>query len=285
MIYGLAAALGWGLADFGGAVVSRKLGSLRTVLLSQVCTAAVMSALLIAGRHRIGVLIPLLGWVAVNGVVGAAAYASHYRALQLGPVAVVSPIGAVYALVGLVLAVVLLGERPGGLAVAGALVTVSGVMLASADLRRLLEGTHERAPGLPLAVLSAFLFGVAGFILAWLSKEVGWVVGLWSSRAAQVVALGAVGLALDRRSPRPPGPVRGSGLVGALAVGLADLLGVVTYSAGAERGFVSIVVVASSVFPLIAVALSVLLLGERPVANQYVGVGLVAVGLMLLGLG
>jgi drug/metabolite transporter (DMT)-like permease len=282
VIYGLAAALGWGLADFGGAVVSRRLGSVRTVLVSQACTAVAMSGFLLAGRHRVGVLAPLLGWVVVNGVVGAAAYASHYRALQLGPVAVVSPIGAVYALVGLVLAVVLLGERPGTLAIAGALVTVFGVMLASADLRRVLEGTHERAPGLPLAVLSAFLFGVAGFILAWLSKEAGWVVGLWSSRVAQVVALGAVGLVLGRRSASPE-PVRASALAGAVAVGLADLLGVVTYSAGAERGFVSIVVVASSVFPLIAVALSVLLLGERPVANQYVGVGLVVVGLMLLG--
>lgn len=284
MIYGLAAALGWGLADFGGAVVSRRLGSAWTVLLSQACTAAVMSVLLVAGHHRLGALTPLMGWVVVNGLVGAAAYAFHYRALQLGPVAVVSPIGAAYALVGLVLAVALLGERPGAPAIAGAIVTVFGVMLASADLRRLIEGTHERAPGLPLALLSAFLFGVAGFILAWLSREAGWVVGLWSSRAGQLVALGAVSVALGQRGS-PPEPVRRSAVAGALAVGLADLLGVVTYAAGAERGFVSVVVVASSVFPLIAVALSVLLLGERPVANQYVGVGLVAAGLLLLGLG
>ncbi|GIV00684.1 MAG: membrane protein [Actinomycetota bacterium] len=283
MIYGLAAALGWGLADFGGAVVARRLGSVWTVLLSQLCTAGVMTVLLLEGGHRIGVLGPVLGWVVLNGLVGAAAYALHYRALQLGPVAVVSPIGAAYALVGLVLAVVLLGERPSGPAIAGAIVTVVGVMLASADLRRVLEGRHERAPGLLFALASAFLFGVAGFILAWLSKEVGWVVGLWSSRVGQVVALAAVGFALGRGSA--PGPVRATAVAGALAVGLADLLGVVTYAIGAERGFVSVVVVASCVFPLIAVALSVLLLGERPVANQYVGVALVASGLVLLGVG
>ncbi|GBC86673.1 hypothetical protein HRbin12_00671 [bacterium HR12] len=283
MIYGLLAALGWGLADFGGAVVARRLGSVWTVLLSQLCTAGVMTVLLLEGGHRIEVLGPVLGWVVLNGLVGAAAYALHYRALQLGPVAVVSPIGAAYALVGLVLAVVLLGERPSGPAIAGAIVTVVGVMLASADLRRVLEGTHERAPGLLFALASAFLFGVAGFILAWLSKEVGWVVGLWSSRVGQVVALAAVGFALGRGSA--PGPVRATAVAGALAVGLADLLGVVTYAIGAERGFVSVVVVASCVFPLIAVALSVLLLGERPVANQYVGVALVASGLVLLGVG
>ncbi len=283
MIYGLAAAVGWGLADFGGAVVARRLGSVWTVLVSQLCTASAMSVLLVAGGHRVGVLGPVFGWVVLNALAGAAAYALHYRALQLGPVAVVSPIGAAYALVGLVLAVALLGERPSGPAIAGAVVTVVGVMLASADLRRVLEGTHERAPGLLLALASAFLFGVAGFILAWLSKEIGWVVGLWSSRVGQVVALGGVAVALGRGSA--PQSVRGAAVAGALAVGLADLLGVASYAFGAERGFVSIVVVASCVFPLIAVALSVLLLGERPVANQYVGVALVAGGLLLLGLG
>lgn len=283
MTYGLVAALGWGLADFGGAVVARRLGSVWTVLLSQSCTAAVMSLLLLAGGHSVGVLSPLMGWVVLNALAGAAAYALHYRALQLGPVAVVSPIGAAYALVGLVLAVALLGERPSAAAIGGAIATVVGVMLASADLRKVLDGTHERAPGLLLALASALLFGVAGFILAWLSKEVGWVVGLWSSRVGQVVALGVVALVFGRDSV--PEPARAGAIAGALAVGLADLLGVGMYALGAERGFVSIVVVASSVFPLIAVALSVLVLGERPVANQYVGVALVAGGLVLLGLG
>jgi uncharacterized membrane protein len=35
---------------------------------------------------------------------------------------------------------------------------------------------------------------------------------------------------------------------------------------------------------MIAVAGSVAFLGERPVVNQYVGVGVVAIGLTLLGL-
>ena len=63
-----------------------------------------------------------------------------------------------------------------------------------------------------------------------------------------------------------------------------DLLGVVTYSIGASEGLLSIVLIASAVFPLIAVALSVAYLHERPVPNQYVGIGLVALGLVVLGL-
>jgi len=69
-----------------------------------------------------------------------------------------------------------------------------------------------------------------------------------------------------------------------LAEKAADLVGVVAFSVGTQAGLVSIVLVASAVFPLIAVGLSVAYLGERPVPNQYVGVGLVAAGLILLGL-
>ena len=49
----------------------------------------------------------------MNGLASAIAYLTHYRALELGPVAVVSPIGSTYAVVGVLLAVVFLGERPG----------------------------------------------------------------------------------------------------------------------------------------------------------------------------
>jgi uncharacterized membrane protein len=75
-----------------------------------------------------------------------------------------------------------------------------------------------------------------------------------------------------------------AGIGFALLTGTADLLGVVTYSIGSERGFLSIVLAASAVFPMIAVAGSVVFLGERPVPNQYVGVAVVAVGLLLLGI-
>jgi uncharacterized membrane protein len=71
----------------------------------------------------------------------------------------------------------------------------------------------------------------------------------------------------------------------ALAAGAADILGVTTYSAGAEAGFLSIVLAASAIFPLVAVFLSIAFLHERLAANQWLGLLLVIAGLLLLGLG
>ena len=52
VIFGLTAALGWGLADFTGAVGGRRIGSLPTVMIAQLLSAVAMTAFMIAGRAR-----------------------------------------------------------------------------------------------------------------------------------------------------------------------------------------------------------------------------------------
>ena len=281
MIFGLTAALGWGLADFTGAVGGRRIGSLPTVMIAQLLSAVAMTAFMVHGEHSPGVLAPYVAFVVMNGLASGGAYLSHYRALQLGPVAVVSPIGATYAVVGVALAVIVLGERPGVAALLGGIITVLGVMLTSTDLAKVRAGTHTRAPGLPWAIVSAVLFGVGGFFLGYFAQEVGWVPGLWASRCAQLAGFTALSIVRRREFDRVGW---NAGVLFALGSGAADLLGVVSYSIGASRGLLSVVLIASAVFPLVAVALSVWLLHERPVANQYVGIGLVVVGLLVLGL-
>lgn len=284
MIFGLVAALGWGLADFFGAVAGRRIGAFATVVIGQVLSAVFMTALVLASGRSVSSLRDVAAFVAANGVATAIAYATHYRALELGPVAVVSPIGASYAVVGVVLAVLVLDERPDLIAYVGVAVTVVGSVLVSTDLPAALAGAHRRAPGLPLAIVAAVGFGVAAFLLAYVVRHSDWIVGLWASRLAQVTCY--LPLAAARRADL--GRLRTAAAAGigiALLAGAADVLGVTSYSVGAERGFVTIVLGASAVFPLIPVVLSHLVLKEeRLAANQYAGIVLVMGGLLLLGL-
>jgi drug/metabolite transporter (DMT)-like permease len=218
----------------------------------------------------------------LNGAFAAFAYVTHYKALELGPVAVVSPIGAGYAVVGVALAMIVLGERPSGLALAGAGIAVVGVALVSTDIKKLRHGIEHHVPGLPWAVAAAISFGVAGFLLGWISDRAGWIAGLWGSRIAEVAFFLPLVFVFRREFSR----VRlGVGLGIALLAGAADILGVVAFAAGSERGLNSIVLAASAVFPLIAITLSVIVFKERMVTNQVVGVAFVIGGLLLLGLG
>jgi uncharacterized membrane protein len=282
VIYGLVAALGFGLADFEGAIAGRRIGSLWTVILGQTLSAVVMTAVFVTTDTSVSVLGPFLGFVALNGICAAAAYQTHYRALELGPVAVVSPIGSAYAVIGVLLAVVFLDERPGAFALVGTIVTVLGVALVSTDLRAFRDGIRGVARGVPWALVSTVSFGVAGFLLGYLSQRAGWVAALWASRAAQVVCY--VPLAIVVRSKLPQIRDR-RGLTFALVAALADVVGVIGLSIGSERGFVSITLAASAVFPLVAVILSLLILHERLVMNQFVGIALVIGGLLMLGSG
>jgi drug/metabolite transporter (DMT)-like permease len=161
VIYGLAAALGWGLSDLWAAMSGRRIGSGRTVVISQVAAAIVIGLILVIARPSLDRIPTVAGWLVVNAFLGAAAYATLYRALQLGPIAVVSPVLATYAIVPVLLAVVILGESLNVLAAMGAAVTIGGAVLTSTDLRELRSETRTSVPGLPWAVASTLLFGVA----------------------------------------------------------------------------------------------------------------------------
>ena len=136
--------------------------------------------------------------MAINGIVAMSAYALHYHALELGPVSVVSPIGAGYAVVGVLLSIVVLGERPSALAMIGIGCSIVGAVLVSTDIKAMRAGLRQHPPGLWWAVASAIGFGVAGFTLGVVSQKTGlWQVATFASRWAMVLAF--VPLAVARR--------------------------------------------------------------------------------------
>jgi uncharacterized membrane protein len=286
VIYGLLAAIGWGTTDFLAAVSGRRLGSLPALAVSQLVGIVLATALFVGSGNGLSSLHGLFWFLVANGLIAMVAYSLHYRALELGPVGVVSPVGAGYAVVGFALAVLLLpNEHPGGLAILGGVITICGVFLVSANLPLLRAGLHERPPGLWWAVGSAVGFGIAGFILGVIAKDSNdWIATLFTTRVVLVLAYLPL-LVARRRTFHKMADATAIAYVAAAAAGAFDLMGVASYSAGATKGFLSVVLAASAVFPAIAVALSVLFLKERLVLNQYVGIAVVIGGLLLLALG
>jgi uncharacterized membrane protein len=284
VIYGLVAALGWGSTDFLGAISGRRMGSLPALAVSQLAGTCVAVVLFVVHGEGLSPVDGLLGFVVANGLIAMTAYALHYRALELGPVAVVSPIGAGYAVVGFSLAVLLLDEHPGPTAVVGGVVTIAGVVLVSTNLPALVARLHTKPPGLWWAVGSSIGFGLAGLLLGVIARDSGdWIVTLLATRVALIVALAPL-VYVRRRTFHRLGDAGTKAYATAAIAGLFDLMGVAAYSAGATRGYLSVVLAASAIFPMIAVALSVAFLRERLALNQYLGVIAVVGGLLLLAL-
>jgi drug/metabolite transporter (DMT)-like permease len=292
VIYGLVAAFGWGLSDLWAAIAGRRMGSGRTVVVAQVAAAALISLIVLFARPDTSELGTVIPWLIPNAFLGAAAFATLYRGLQLGPIAVVSPVLASYAVVPVLLSVVLLGETLGRLAIVGVVVTIAGAVLTSTDVRAIRAGTRQRLEGLSWAIASTLLFGVATYIMGWASKEAGFLPSLWFGRLSMMTVFLGAALVVWLRSrseraertepPEAPEPVR-SAIGLAVMVGVVELLGTISYARGAEVGLVSIVTAASATYPLIPVFGGVALLQERPAPNQYLGVAMVIGGLVLLG--
>jgi drug/metabolite transporter (DMT)-like permease len=286
VIYGLAAAFGWGLSDLWAAMSGRRIGSGRTVVVAQVAAAVAVSLIVVVVRPDLSGISDVAPWLVPNAFLGAAAFATLYKGLQLGPIAVVSPILASYAVVPVLLSVILLGETLDGVEVAGVVVTIAGAALTSTDPRAVRAGTRTKPAGLSWAIASTLLFGVATYVTGWAAKEAGFLPSLWFGRLTMMSVFLLAGFVLwlrSRSAAEVRDPVVRSSLWFAVMVGVVEVVGTIAYARGAEVGLVSVVTAASATYPLIPVLGGVVLLHERPVPTQYLGIAMVIGGLLLLG--
>ncbi|MGE5225447.1 MAG: EamA family transporter [Planctomycetaceae bacterium] len=282
MIYGLLAALGWGSADLVAAISGRRIGALLTVAVAQVAGLVALVAVVAVGGEAFHASAGQAAILVVNGAVASGAYIALYRGLELGPVALVSPIVGAYAVVTIILAVVFAGDTLAGFALAGTALTLVGAALAASDLRSLRRGGLRLAGGIPWAIASMLLFGVATFVTGRLAQDMGWASASLVSRIGNTSVVLLVVLLLRGRVPSPR---RRSDVAIAVPVGLADIFGLIAYTAGTQRGEIAVVTAASAAFLLIPVFGGLAIFRERPAPNQLAGVVLVFVGLVALGLG
>lgn len=213
------------------------------------------------------------------GALGAVMLAALYRALALGPIAIVSPVVAANAAVTVVLAVTLLGERLSTAQLGGIVATIAGIALASTDLRVVRETLGRPSLGVRLALLTMVGFGVLGFLLATVSRSYGTLPMVLLLRAGTTALLVAFAAARGASALAPRVALGAIVLIGVLDTG-----GNLAYGYGATLGYASIVATASSAYPLIPFILGVTVLRERIAPNQVAGVALLLAGLLILGL-
>lgn len=280
MIFGFGAALAWGVGDLGAALVSRRVGSFATVVLVQLAGLVAILAVALIVRPAWTGRWTDLALLVLNGGIVAAAYVLHYRALELGPVALVSPLTSAYAVIPIGLAWLILGEDLSAWFIGGVVLATAGAVLVSTDPRQFGAAVRQPRDGLPYAMAAMALFGLATFILGVVTRHAGWLPTVALGRVFTVAALAP--LVLVRRPSLVAG---GVGLaVAGLAVGVFDIAGIMAFSRGAQVGSLSLVAAVSATFPLIPFLGGLVLLRERPAPSQTLGVLAVVLGLVVLGL-
>jgi drug/metabolite transporter (DMT)-like permease len=282
-LFALATSLLWGLADFGGGLLTRRTPALTVVVVSQSIAVVVLGVLVVAtgGWSEAG---PQLWFAVAAGLVGPVAMLAFYKALALGPMGVVSPLGSIGVAVPVGVGLVL-GERPGVLQFVGILVAVAGVCLAGGPQFR---GAAVQRQAIALTLLAAFGFGAVMALIAEASTTLtGLFLALFVQRVTNVAAGGlALYVSVRRGAPALPADGFAWRSLPALAfVGLADVAANGTYSIAAQHGPVTVAAVLASLYPVVTAVAARGVLRERLRAVQAAGAGLALVGTVLLASG
>jgi drug/metabolite transporter (DMT)-like permease len=259
----LVAAAGYGVSDFVGGVVSRRIAALRLVLVSYPLAMLIylLLAPLVGGRIAAGSL--LLG--GLSGVCTGLALWWFYLAMAEGPMSVVSPLTAIIVAGLPVLVGLAAGEELTALAAVGVVVAIVAVVLVSKEAPNPKAGVRFTARVAWLTAGSGTTFALAFVLLH--HVEAG--TGLWPLVAARVaasaVALGAAlfaggGMAPDRAV-----------LGWAVVLSFIDVIATTALLFALQSGLLSLVSVLAALYPAVTVLMAIVLLNERVSPTQWGG--------------
>jgi len=215
----VAVALLWGTADLLAARSASTLGTFKATLVSQVCGLLLVMAFgalvlrcwpmpLSATAMEQSVLLGLM-----SGACGALGYLALYRALNLGPLALVSPLSSTSSTITLLLALVFLREQLSPLQLGCVSAVMLGVVLASTDGATL--NSLQRKPqaswcrhGVPWAVAASAAFGVMDFGIGASASLSNWLLPVIWTRLFSVLVLLLLSLVMRTSASVEGAPVR-----------------------------------------------------------------------------
>ncbi len=268
------AALAWGSSGLGAGVLSRTHPALLVALVAQGAGAVVLVAVALSG----GAPSPAsLAIGAAGGVAGCVGLVWLYRALSGPSVGLVAPIASA-GILAPVLAGILSGDTLGPGQLAGGAVLVAGL----AAVLWVREPADADPHALRLAAGAAASFG-----LFYLALGAGTDVGgaAWTTAGARVAAVAALAVAVARArgAAAAPASTGASGrLAAAAAIGVVDAGGNLAYAAATGAGPLTTVSLISAAYPVVTVALAVLVLRQRLSVVRAGGVLATVLGLGLL---
>jgi drug/metabolite transporter (DMT)-like permease len=281
ILLGLAAAVLYGSGDFLGGMASRRAHVLTVLTLVE--TAGAIVALAVAAVSSGPVSLAGLAWGIAAGAIGGLGLIIFYAGLAAGPMSVVAPVSGLVSTVLPVAVALAEGERPSLGVYAGALLCLVAIVLASSagDTGEGSVTTPARRSGRGIAygVLAGLAFGL--FFL--LIRNAGQSGAVWPVAAARIGELAAVlaAAAVLRRGVLPRG-ADGRLLLAAVGAGVIDVVANLCYVAATRTGSFGLAVVLASLYPGVTVLLARVVLGERLRWVQRAGLGLAAIGILLV---
>ena len=281
-ILGLCTALSYGAADFFAALAARRM---RVVIVT--CAASLSGLILLL------LLLPIVGasfsqeaifWGFLGGLSSIVALLTLYASLALGPISIVSPLGALLsAIVPAAVGVVLLGERftgVGWVAIAMALIAVVLVGFVPGENVQL-----PKPRAIVLAMIAGTGIGLAVVSLARSPQDSG-IGPIIVMRTTAFVLLGVIVLfSVLRKSATAEIKHQGPKLwVLVASAGVLDATANIFFTLASRSGSLTVTGVLTALYPLGTILLARLVLKEKVALVQKIGIALTLVASLMLAL-
>jgi drug/metabolite transporter (DMT)-like permease len=275
ILFGLGAALSWGMGDFFGGIGSRRIAPFVVTFAADVVGLVVLLVIALVVQPPA----PQLGTVGiaiVAGLAGGLGLAFLYQAFSLGSMGLVSALaGGGAALIPLVVTI-LFGAGLEPLQIAGVVCVLVAALMAT-DISR--DAAGRRA-----LLLS---FGAAAGFATWylLLDQAAHDSGLWAlvvSRSSSAVLIGAICLLTPARADLG----RMSSVLGIVVVaGLCDVGANGLFIASRAIIPVAVAAALSGLYPLVTMFLARAFLAERLPRLGVISVGVAVAGTVLISIG
>lgn len=277
--FGMVAAFSFGTADFLAGWISRKIGTYSTLFYMQAVGFVVLSLyffiigdweVLIGNTQAIWLSLIFMG-LDLFGIL------CLYQGLAKGNVSLVAPIGSSFAIITVILAV-FFGESPSLIMIVAIFLTIGGVIVSSTPISDI-SRTHSRK-GIGWAILASILLGIAFFGTKFPTAEIGAEATVWLGRLQAVVFLMLFFLLSKRKLEKPHRRFRDWGFL--ILIGVLDMIAFISYNIGIMQAYTTLVVTITSLFAVFTLLWGMVILRERLLWNQVLGVGMIFLGLILI---
>lgn len=295
ILLGLLAALFWGISDFLVRYSARLIGAYRTLLFMQFTGLVGLTIYLVVtgelARSIINNTWQIWVWAGLVALLSTLSSLSLYRAFEIGLLMVVSPITGGYAIVTVVLSL-LSGERISTIHMVGIIVVLLGATCVATVFGESVEEEEKRekgekrfsgglSRGVGWAILAALGFGFAFWVLGFkVTPVLGGIIPAWLTHLVgpSVLILFAP---LARQSIRLP---LGRVWWYLAVISVVDTAAFVAYSFGLTLDQVAVVSVLGSLYSAVTVILAWIFIRERLQWSQWLGIGVVFVGIVLVNI-
>lgn len=262
-----------GISDYFGRYCSRRAQAMTTVGTAFVGGLGVSIVLVFIVPSAINAADLLLG--AASGALIAIALSAMWHSLAVSSSAIASPIVAAFTSLGPLVVGLASGERPTTVAAAGIAVAVVGLLVAVI----VPQTVANVGAGIAYALLGGFAYAVAIVLLGWTDVD----SGMWPAVTQRTAALAF--MLMVTRARRIPQILPRSLRLAGLAGGIAGGLGIASFIAGVQRGPLGEVSVAGSLYPVVTIALAVILDDDTLRWWQAVGIAAVLAGTTMITIG